>query len=256
MAQRRTGLFASLWLFVVCALCGSGDYDQRLDGSCAARAHAGGVGIDSVTRDVTIGASSDAAARAASSMAACGGAVVLRCWRHHVVVRYRRATGDDRLAMRWPMPDSASSWCSSSPARARIGTARLGDGAVPSRRTGLPTRACFGPVLRRLDGLSAELAGLRERVRTRPVVPPGLLDRLSPREVTVLELMAEGMANPVIAKSMHLSLSSVEKHATSIFRKLEVPDGPAVHRRVAAVVAYRERSRRRSSAPKGTPTGQ
>ena len=52
--------------------------------------------------------------------------------------------------------------------------------------------------------------------------------------------MAKGIANPVIAKSMHLSLSSVEKHATSIFRKLEVPDGPEAHRRVAAVVAYRD----------------
>lgn len=58
--------------------------------------------------------------------------------------------------------------------------------------------------------------------------------------MTVLESMAEGMANPVIARSMHLSLSSVEKHVTSIFRKLEVPEGPAVHRRVAAVVAYRD----------------
>ena len=52
--------------------------------------------------------------------------------------------------------------------------------------------------------------------------------------------MAAGMANPVIARTMHLSLSSVEKHATSIFRKLRVDEGPDVHRRVAAVVAYRD----------------
>jgi len=58
--------------------------------------------------------------------------------------------------------------------------------------------------------------------------------------VTVLESMAAGMANPAIAKSMHLSLSSIEKHVTSIFRKLEVPQGPEVHRRVTAVVAYRD----------------
>lgn len=157
------------------------------------------------------------------------------------VVRYRRATVDDRAAMRWPIA-----------ALGVIVVLVIAGTTLGSERQGLvtalfllgapvfPLALAFGPVLRRLEGLSAELADIRKRVRTRPAVQPGLLARLSPREVTVLEAMAEGMANPAIAKSMHLSLSSVEKHATSIFRKLEVPDGPAVHRRVAAVVAYRD----------------
>ena len=99
------------------------------------------------------------------------------------------------------------------------------------------------PSVRSYDGSTEcllELADIRERVLTRPTALPGVLARLSPREMTVLESMAQGMANPVIARSMHLSLSSVEKHVTSIFRKLEVPEGPAVHRRVAAVVTYRD----------------
>lgn len=157
------------------------------------------------------------------------------------VVRYRRATADDRVAMRWPIAGLGV-----------IAVLVIAGTTLGSERQGMvsalflvgapvfPLALAFGPVLRRLDGLSAELADTRERVRPRPAVPPGLLARLSPREVTVLESMAEGMANPVIAKSMHLSLSSVEKHATSIFRKLEIPEGPAVHRRVAVVVAYRD----------------
>ncbi|MGA8846829.1 MAG: LuxR C-terminal-related transcriptional regulator [Nocardioides sp.] len=157
------------------------------------------------------------------------------------VARYRRATAHDRAAMRWPIAGLAF-----------IAVLVIAGTTLGSERQGVvtalfllgapafPLALAFGPVLRRLDGLSAELADTRERVRTRPAVPPGLLGRLSPREVTVLESMAEGMANPVIAKTMHLSLSSVEKHATSIFRKLEIPEGPAVHRRVAAVVAYRD----------------
>jgi DNA-binding CsgD family transcriptional regulator len=157
------------------------------------------------------------------------------------VVRYRRATADDRVAMRWPIAGLAV-----------IALLVVAGTTLGAERQGVvtalfllgapvfPLALAFGPVLRRLDGLSAELADIRERVRTRSAVPPGLLAQLSPREVTVLESMAQGMANPVIAKSMHLSLSSVEKHATSIFRKLEIPEGPAVHRRVAAVVAYRD----------------
>ena len=157
------------------------------------------------------------------------------------VVRYRRATADDRVAMRWPIAGLAViavlmiAGTTLGPGRQDVLTALFLVGAL-----GFPLTLAFGPVLRRLDGLSAELADIRERVRTRPALPPGVLSRLSPRELTVLEAMAEGMANPTIAKSMHLSLSSVEKHATSIFRKLEIPDGPAVHRRVAAVVAYRD----------------
>ena len=37
---------------------------------------------------------------------------------------------------------------------------------------------------------------------------------------------------------MHISLSAVEKHATSIFVKLGVTGERDTHRRVAAVVAY------------------
>ncbi len=157
------------------------------------------------------------------------------------VVRYRRATADDRVAMRWPIAGLAV-----------IAVLVVAGTTLGSDRQGMvtalfllgapafPLALAFGPVLRRLDGLSGELADFRERARTRPPVRSGAMAQLSPREMTVLESMAEGMANPVIAKSMHLSLSSVEKHATSIFRKLEIPEGPDVHRRVAAVVAYRD----------------
>jgi DNA-binding CsgD family transcriptional regulator len=61
---------------------------------------------------------------------------------------------------------------------------------------------------------------------------------LTPRERDVLELMAEGFSNPAIGRSLHISLSAVEKHATSIFTKLGLSGEPDTHRRVAAVVAY------------------
>jgi len=156
-------------------------------------------------------------------------------------VRYQRGTADDREAMGWPIAGLAVivilviAGTTLGGERQAVVTALFLLGAPV-----FPLALAFGPVLHRLDGLSADLAEIRARVRARPTVPPHVLARLSPRDLTVLESMAEGMANPAIARSMHLSLSSVEKHVTSIFRKLEVSEGPEVHRRVAAVVAYRD----------------
>ncbi|GAA2039842.1 hypothetical protein GCM10009819_26290 [Agromyces tropicus] len=64
------------------------------------------------------------------------------------------------------------------------------------------------------------------------------LSRLTARETAVLALLARGRSNPAIARELHVSLSAVEKHVTSIFQKLELPTGPDTHRRVAASAAY------------------
>lgn len=64
------------------------------------------------------------------------------------------------------------------------------------------------------------------------------LGLLSPRERDVLELMAQGCSNPAIGRTLHVSLSAVEKHTTAIFTKLGLSSEPDTHRRVAAVVAY------------------
>jgi DNA-binding NarL/FixJ family response regulator len=57
--------------------------------------------------------------------------------------------------------------------------------------------------------------------------------------------MAEGKSNLGIAQSLHLGQASVEKHVTSIFRKLGIAPADAEHRRVQAVLTYL-RHRRRS----------
>ena len=72
---------------------------------------------------------------------------------------------------------------------------------------------------------------LGRRRRDRP------LDRLTPRERDVLGAMAEGKSNPGIAQALLISQASVEKHVTSIFRKLEL-DPAQTDRRVLAVLAY------------------
>lgn len=159
------------------------------------------------------------------------------------VVHYRRADPDDRAAMRWPLAGLAVM-------AALVAAGNLVDETRQTVVTALfllgapvfPLTVAFGPVVRHVDSLSEELAEVRRRMgaRPRPLAPAGVLARLTPRELTVIEAMAEGMSNPVIARTLHLSVSSVEKHATSIFRKLEIADGPETHRRVAAVVTYRD----------------
>lgn len=64
------------------------------------------------------------------------------------------------------------------------------------------------------------------------------LSELTEREMTVLGLMAEGNANLGIARQLHLSERAVERHVTSIFRKLDLRPGDETHRRVLAVRTY------------------
>jgi DNA-binding NarL/FixJ family response regulator len=66
----------------------------------------------------------------------------------------------------------------------------------------------------------------------------GLLERLTPRELEVLSLMAEGRSNAGIAESLVLTVGAVEKHVQSILSKLDLPQSTGDHRRVLAVLAY------------------
>ncbi|WP_206509811.1 response regulator transcription factor [Rhodococcus sp. KRD197] len=64
------------------------------------------------------------------------------------------------------------------------------------------------------------------------------LERLTPRERDVLELMAQGFTNARIAADLYVSVSSVEKHINAVFEKLGLANSSGLSRRVMAVVAY------------------
>ena len=64
------------------------------------------------------------------------------------------------------------------------------------------------------------------------------LSALTPREREVLAAMAEGRTNMGIAALLHITEGATEKHISSIFGKLELPDSQNDHRRVLAVLTY------------------
>ena len=75
-----------------------------------------------------------------------------------------------------------------------------------------------------------------EMLRRRRAVDP--LAVLTPREREVLALMAEGRSNQAISQVLVVSERAVEKHVTSIFAKLDLPQAAETHRRVLAVLAF------------------
>ena len=64
------------------------------------------------------------------------------------------------------------------------------------------------------------------------------LASLTPREREVLAAMAEGRTNMGIATLLGITEGATEKHISSIFGKLELPDSQNDHRRVLAVLTY------------------
>ncbi|MCP2259664.1 two component transcriptional regulator, LuxR family [Streptoalloteichus tenebrarius] len=64
------------------------------------------------------------------------------------------------------------------------------------------------------------------------------LDALTPRELEVLGLMAEGRSNAAIARGLVVSDGAVEKHIGNIFAKLGLEPTSDEHRRVRAVLTY------------------
>jgi LuxR family maltose regulon positive regulatory protein len=78
----------------------------------------------------------------------------------------------------------------------------------------------------RSTGQAAETAPPSSVVR-RPSSPAlskaeGLVEPLSPRELEVLQLVAEGLTNPEIAARLYLSLNTIKVHTRNIYGKLGV----------------------------------
>ena len=65
-----------------------------------------------------------------------------------------------------------------------------------------------------------------------------ILDSLTPRELDVLALMAQGSSNAAIGKRLYLSERTVETHCGGIFSKLGLTESVDENRRVRAILTY------------------
>jgi len=75
-------------------------------------------------------------------------------------------------------------------------------------------------------------------LRRRSSKPGSPLTALTPGELDVLQLMAQGRSNRSIAETLYLSVASVEKRIAAVFTKLGLHTEGDTNRRVAAVLVY------------------
>lgn len=64
------------------------------------------------------------------------------------------------------------------------------------------------------------------------------VERLSPRELEVMTLIAEGRSNAAIASRLFVTEKAVGKHVANIFTKLDLPQASDDNRRVLAVLTF------------------
>jgi DNA-binding NarL/FixJ family response regulator len=107
--------------------------------------------------------------------------------------------------------------------------ARIADRAEPGQilisattRGLVPERAGREVCRCRLKGLAGEQALYEVPHGGTP--PPPMAEELTPRELEVLRLLAEGLPNKAIAARLHLSEKTVKSHVSSVLAKLGVAD--------------------------------
>ena len=88
------------------------------------------------------------------------------------------------------------------------------------------------------DDADLEQAAAAARRALRNQEPPPRLEQLTPRELEVLALIAEGRTDRGIAKELYVTPKTVEAHVRSIFRKLDLPREETENRRVHAVLTF------------------
>ncbi|MGH3243580.1 MAG: response regulator [Spirillospora sp.] len=115
-----------------------------------------------------------------------------------------------------------------------------------ARRIGYLLKERVGRVEQFLDALHRVAGGgtaidpeVVAQLLTRPRTDSAL-EGLTPRELDVLALMAEGLGNTAISERLVVTEGAVHKHIRNIFAKLDLDPTSSADRRVTAVLRYLE----------------
>lgn len=84
---------------------------------------------------------------------------------------------------------------------------------------------------------------VQQLVAHRSKKPGSPLAELTPAELDVLRLMAEGKSNAAVAAGLAVAVGTVEKRSASLFAKLGLAEEGDLNRRVAAVLIYLRETR-------------
>ncbi len=115
----------------------------------------------------------------------------------------------------------------------------LGSARVPAQGAAArQERAEPGAARRGRGPLTGRLAGRRQARLRPPAQTTRSSTRLTPRELEILALIAEGRSNGSIASSLGITKRAVERHINAIFLKLDLGKPEDVSRRVKAALLY------------------
>jgi DNA-binding NarL/FixJ family response regulator len=100
------------------------------------------------------------------------------------------------------------------------------------RNTSVLTRAIEGAY----DGMTV----LDPQLLTTAISSRSPLQKLTPRQLEVLTLIAQGYGNTAIATQLGIGLKTVENVVNAVYQVLDIPTQTSVHPRVKAVLMYLE----------------
>ena len=95
-------------------------------------------------------------------------------------------------------------------------------------------------LLRAIEGASDGMTVLDPQLVGTPISARSPIKQLTPRQLEVLALIAQGYSNAAVGLELQLSVKTVENVINAVYQTLSIPTQEKIHPRVKAVLMYLE----------------